>query len=225
MIQKAPLNQKILTLNQKLYVKALKNPICDIVITSGAAGSGKTKFAVDAGIDMLEAKKIRKIIITRPLAIANDQAIGFMPGGLKEKMLPWMMPIYDAINSTASTSTQVFNMTHQLEAEGKLEIIPFAFMRGRTFKNSWIICDEAQNCTSQQLLMLLTRLGTGSKMVLTGDPEQCDVPKSGFADLLYRIKESTNPDISSRISLIEMEHKDVMRHDLIPHLISLYLAK
>lgn len=209
-------NRRPLTANQRVYSNALRNRQYDVVIVSGVAGSGKTQLAVDVGVELLQQKSYRKIVVTRPIVASNDQDLGFMPGGLKDKMMPWVAPIYDAVSST-NTSVQ------KLESDNKLEIIPFAFMRGRTFKDSWIICDEAQNCNAHQILMLLTRIGENSKMIMTGDPSQCDVRSSGFYDLVNKVAQSQNPKINEKVALIHMQAEDVVRHELIPHLIDLHM--
>lgn len=216
-----------LTPNQQAYNKCLRNKQYDIVIAAGPAGTGKTKLAVEAGLDMvLKERQYKKLIVTRPVTYGRDD-IGFMPGDLKSKMSPWIAPIIDAASeSNTPFKWDVHNTNKDHPQNANMEIVPFNFMRGRTFKNAWIICDETQNCTTEQLLMLLTRIGQNSKMVITGDPFQCDISDSGFLRFLDNYSEldpktETSRLLLERVALIKFTRDDIKRHELIPHLIGL----
>jgi phosphate starvation-inducible PhoH-like protein len=203
-----------LTQNQAEYVRCLRNKKYDLVIASGPAGTGKTKLAVDVGLDLIyKEKQYKKMVVTRPVVHQRDD-IGFMPGDLKSKMTPWIMPILDA-------ASENYKLHSKLDSADQFEIVPFSFMRGRTFKNAYIICDETQNCTTEQLLMLLTRIGCNSKMVITGDPFQCDIHDSGFLRLLKNLEYRQNKEIIEKIGLIQLKTEDIKRHELIPFLIDL----
>ena len=156
------------TPTQEVYVHNLKNPGRRIVIATGPAGTGKTVFACEYGIHLFFKGVFDKIIFTRPL-VSVDEEFGFLPGTMEEKMAPWIRPIYDVLAQYISPKE-----IQLLMDEKTIEIIPLGFMRGRTFKRTWIVADEMQNSTTNQMKMLLTRIGQGSKMILTGDLQQCD---------------------------------------------------
>jgi phosphate starvation-inducible protein PhoH and related proteins len=171
-----------------------------ITILSGKAGSGKTLVACQAGLDMLFRKEVRQIIVTRPTV--SKEEIGFLPGDLREKMEPWMQPIY-------SNFYQLYNKQKidDVIKSGQVEIVPLAFMRGRTFLDSFVIVDEAQNCTNEQMEMILSRLGVRSKMVICGDTQQVDLKnkqESGFKFLLTLSKKVK--DVSSMALLTNHRH-------------------
>lgn len=202
--------------SQTKYVNTLSKINPCIVIASGPAGTGKTKLAIDAGVRSLHNKEIERIIITRPI-IPVGSDIGFLPGSMEDKMRPWLMPIYDAL-SAHYTSDQVKSLLHT----DVIQIAPITYMRGRTFDNSWIVCDEAQNCTPAELLMIMTRIGKNSKMVITGDPDQHDNLRSmtsGLSDLLARMK---NTPPTEFIETIEFTTSDIERHPVIPYVLSLF---
>jgi len=157
-----------LTSTQELYINNLKNPEKRIIIATGPAGTGKTVFACEYGLHLFFKGVFEKIIFTRPL-VSVDEEFGFLPGTMEEKMAPWVRPIYDVLVQYIPAKE-----IQQLMDEKIIEIIPLGFMRGRTFKKTWIVADEMQNSTTNQMKMLLTRIGKGSKMVLTGDLQQCD---------------------------------------------------
>ncbi len=196
------------TLKQDMYVKEIKNN--DLVFSIGSAGTGKTYLAVCYGVSELRKGNFEKIILTRP-AVEAGESLGFLPGDLKEKVDPYLRPLYDALYDMLGVE-----QTKSLIDKGVIEIAPLAYMRGRTLENSFIILDEAQNATVDQLKMFLTRLGFNSKMVVTGDISQVDLPqskKSGLkisANLLSNIK---------GISVVTFEKFDVVRHPLVAKII------
>jgi phosphate starvation-inducible PhoH-like protein len=154
--------------NQKLYLTKLYEEATSIVLAIGPAGTGKTMLAVQYGIKLFQEGKVDRIVVTRP-AVSVDEDLGFLPGDLNEKMAPWTRPIFDVLGEYYQKK-EIANMLE----EGTIEISPLAYMRGRTFKNAYIVADEMQNATVNQMKMLLTRLGEGSKMVVTGDLAQAD---------------------------------------------------
>lgn len=199
------------SINQKNYFDALNNN--DIVFGVGAAGSGKTYLAVCYALSQLKKNKIKKIIITRPVVEAGEK-LGFLPGDLKEKIDPYLIPIYDAINDIIGTE-----QTNKLLEKGIIEIAPLAYMRGRTLDNAIIILDEAQNTTENQMKMFLTRLGFNSKMIVTGDMTQIDLQnniKSGLVQVLHLLKGIKD------IKFIIFDKIDVMRHPLVSKIIARY---
>lgn len=199
------------TIGQLWYVKALAN--FDIVFGIGPAGTGKTYLAVAHAVSMLKSGVVKKIILTRP-AVEAGESLGFLPGDLKEKIDPYLQPLYDALNENLGKET-----VEKMIEKGTIEIAPLAYMRGRTLEDAYVILDEAQNTTILQLKMFLTRLGTQSKMVVTGDITQIDLPpkaKSGLIvakDILKSIKE---------ISFIKLNSNDVCRNPLVQKIIDAY---
>ena len=191
------------------------NPNTDVVIASGPAGTGKTYLAMLAAIKALKNQEIEKIILTRPAVSVDDEKHGFLPGDLNAKMEPWTRPLLDVLREYYTAK----EITHMLE-EQIIEIAPLAFCRGRSFKNSYIIVDESQNCTPNQIKMILTRIGLGSKIIITGDIEQTDRKKldNGLLDLQHRIKAKG----IDGIKLCEFDYKDVQRHYLIEHILRMY---
>ncbi len=203
---------------QKVYIDALENPQKHIVVAHGSAGSGKTKIAIDIGVKHFLQKDIDRIVITRPVVPVGSD-IGFLPGNLEQKMKPWLMPVYDAL-SNHFDSQQLDRLTKTR----CLEIAPLTYMRGRTFENCWIVCDEAQNCTPTQLLMILTRIGKNSKLIITGDPEQYDYTNAnsinGLSDLIDRLEHDSvgNDGVVS----VKFSSSDIERHHIIPYILHLY---
>jgi len=187
---------------------------CKIVLASGPAGTGKTLFSVEQGIKGFLNGKYKKIIFTRP-TVGVDENIGFLPGSLEEKMLPWMRPIYDIFHNFISQS----ELTHLIE-EQKIEISPLGFMRGRTFKNCWIVADEMQNSTISQMKMLLTRIGENTRLVITGDCEQNDlnVKKNGLKDFIEKMRGRRSDSIGS----IEFDNDDVEREPVVKEILEIY---
>ena len=199
------------TLKQKLYIDMLKKS--SIVFAVGAAGTGKTYLAVAYAVSQLKKGNIKKIIITRPVVEAGEK-LGFLPGDLKEKVDPYLIPIYDALEEFLGKES-----LGKLIEKGNVEIAPLAYMRGRTLDNAIIILDEAQNTTKSQMKMFLTRLGFNSKMIVTGDITQIDLPSRQGSGLI----EATN--ILKGIKGIDMVHfiqDDVMRHPLVSKIIERY---
>ena len=197
--------------SQYAYYKLLEKNT--IVFAMGAAGTGKTYLAVAFGVNLLKFKKVNKIIITRPIVEAGEN-LGFLPGELKEKVDPYLTPIYDALHDILGKET-----TDKYLEKGIIEIAPLAYMRGRTLSDAFVILDEAQNTTSTQMKMFLTRLGYNSKMVITGDESQIDLKpsiKSGIvvaSDILKDIED---------ITCIKFDSKDVVRHPLVSKIIHAY---
>jgi phosphate starvation-inducible PhoH-like protein len=214
------------TANQKTYVKYLGEPDTKIVLGVGAAGSGKTLFACYSAIQELRQGSIAKIIMTRPVVPVEEEEIGFLPGSLINKMDPWTRPIFDILLEFYAQK-DIDAMLHG----GVIEISPLAFMRGRTFKRSFIIADEMQNSSPNQMLMLTTRLGEGSKMVITGDLKQSDRGvDNGLADLLRKLKtyneKEGGVDRSSNrttaIKYVELESADVQRSAIVSKILDIY---
>ena len=196
---------------QKKYVRALKES--EIIISAGPAGTGKTFLAVAVALTMLLEKKIERIILSRP-AVEAGERLGFLPGDMREKVDPYLRPLYDSLYDLLD-----FEKIQKKIEVGDIEIAPLAFMRGRTLKNSFAILDEAQNATDTQIKMFLTRIGENSKIVINGDPSQIDLPNKSLSGLnkskklLGHLKE---------ISVIDFDHKDVVRHPLVSKIVKAY---
>jgi phosphate starvation-inducible PhoH-like protein len=206
------------TANQQTYVKHLNNPDTSIVLGIGPAGCGKTLFACITALDQLKRGNIEKIVLTRPIVPVEDEEIGFLPGNLINKMDPWTRPIFDIILE----HYQQHELTMMLK-NNVIEVSPLAFMRGRTFKNAFIIADEMQNSTPNQMLMLTTRIGTNSKMVVTGDLKQSDRTKgdNGLRDLMYKLRQPDN-QLLDEIKMVEMQYEDVERSQIVKTMLQLY---
>jgi phosphate starvation-inducible PhoH-like protein len=201
-------------MSQFKYLNALNDKNNKIIIATGPAGTGKTLFGTEYGLKYFCMGQFEKIIFTRP-AVSADEDLGYLPGTLEEKMTPWVRPIYDILYRFISPS----ELTNLLE-EKHIEIAPLAYMRGRTFKNTWIIADEMQNATPSQMKMLLTRLGEGSHMVITGDLDQHDRigEVNGLQDFLDKFKGKR----SSSITSIEFDKKDIEREEVIKEILDIY---
>ena len=202
---------KAKTANQKKMVEAGKK--FDIVFATGPAGTGKTYTAVALAVKALKDKEVKKIIITRP-AVEAGENLGFLPGDLKEKIDPYLRPIYDALDDMIPSEKLKFFIENRT-----IEIAPLAYMRGRTLNNAFILLDEAQNTTPMQIKMFLTRMGPLSKAFITGDKTQIDLPtkqKSGLADALHILKNITG------IGFIELDDRDVVRHKLVRDILKAY---
>lgn len=199
------------TINQKKYLSFIEK--YDVVLGIGPAGTGKTYLAVASALKALFENRVKRVIITRP-AVEAGEALGFLPGDLREKILPYLRPIYDAMYDILGHD----EATQLLEKE-VVEIAPLAYMRGRTLSNAFVILDEAQNTTPMQMLMFLTRLGESSKMVVTGDITQVDLPKSTTSGLKQAAK--VLKDVGG-IKLFFFEAKDVVRHPLVQAIIDAY---
>jgi len=199
---------------QREYLAALRER--DMVFALGPAGSGKTYLAVAMGVSLLLAGKVERIVLSRP-AVEAGERLGFLPGDLKEKIDPYLRPLYDALHDMVPAE----QIAKRME-EGDIEIAPLAFMRGRTLAHCYVILDEAQNTTPMQMRMFLTRLGEGSRMVVTGDPSQVDLPRgerSGLADAVETLGHVEG------IRFIRLSSKDVVRHDLVTRIVEAYDAK
>ncbi len=199
--------------NQESYVLKLLDETKDIVFGIGPAGTGKTLLAVQVAVKLFKEGAIDKIIVTRP-AVSVDEDLGFLPGTLEQKMAPWTRPIFDVLR-------EYFN-AREIEGmieEGIIEIAPLAYMRGRTFKNSFILADEMQNATPNQMKMLLTRLGQGSQMAVTGDLAQADRLKdNGLINFVNLLRESN----ATRIDIVNFGQGDIERHEAVKEVLRVY---
>jgi phosphate starvation-inducible protein PhoH and related proteins len=199
------------TFNQKQYIDDMGT--YDLVFGVGPAGTGKTYLAVAKAVAELKNSKVKKLILTRPVVEAGEN-LGFLPGDLKEKVDPYLVPLYDALYEMLGTET-----TKQLLEKGIIEIAPLAYMRGRTLENAFVILDEAQNTTQTQMKMFLTRLGFASKMVITGDPSQSDLPRgipSGLNQAIILLKGLED------IKIIQFDKLDVVRNPLVQRILERY---
>ena len=199
---------------QKDYVRALRES--DIIISAGPAGTGKTFLAVAVALTMLLEKKIERIILSRP-AVEAGERLGFLPGDMRDKVDPYLRPLYDSLYDLLD-----FEKIQKKIEVGDIEIAPLAFMRGRTLKNSFAILDEAQNATDTQIKMFLTRIGENSKIVINGDPSQIDLPNKSLSGL-YRSKKLLGH--LKEISVVDFNHKDVVRHPLVSKIVKAYSDK
>lgn len=199
------------TLNQKLYLKSMED--YDIVFGLGPAGTGKTYLAVLYALNRLKKNNAKKIILVRPIVEAGEK-LGFLPGDFKEKIDPYLIPIYDGLYDALGKET-----VDRMIERGIIEVAPLAYMRGRTLENAVIILDEAQNTTLSQMKMFLTRLGFHSKMIITGDVTQIDLPSKHNSGLIEAV--SLLKDIED-IKIIQFERFDVMRHPLVYKIIEKY---
>ena len=202
---------------QDAYIKQINNDDTSIVLATGPAGTGKSCIAVSAAIDLLNKGTYERIVITRP-AVTVDEEHGFLPGKIEDKLDPWVRPLYDTFYKYY-TPDEVKTMI----ANKIIDICPLAYLRGRTLENSFIIVDEAQNCSVKQMLMTLTRIGDGSKMIITGDPSQHDrgFEKSGLTDLIERLYRKNNNEIKG-IAHIQFTAEHVERHPIIKQVLDLY---
>jgi phosphate starvation-inducible PhoH-like protein len=187
-----------------------------MVFALGPAGSGKTYLAVAMGVSLLTAGKVERIVLSRP-AVEAGERLGFLPGDMREKIDPYLRPLYDALHDMLPAEL----IAKRMEA-GDIEIAPLAFMRGRTLSHCYVILDEAQNTTPMQMRMFLTRLGEGSRMIVTGDPSQTDLPggqKSGLNDAVDTLGKIDG------IRFVRLTSKDVVRHDLVTRIVEAYDAR
>jgi phosphate starvation-inducible PhoH-like protein len=209
--KKAPVLAK--TRGQIAYIQAMRD--CEVVFGIGPAGTGKTYLAMAQGLHLLREKVVQRLVLTRP-AVEAGEALGFLPGDLKEKIFPYLRPLYDAL----------YDMLEPEEAErlierGAIEIAPLAYMRGRTLKNAFIILDEAQNTTTDQMLMLLTRLGEGSRCAVTGDPSQTDLRRGTRSGLHEAVQVLHGVE---GIRFVHFLTKDVVRLPVVQRIIEAYEA-
>jgi len=199
------------TFNQRRYIKAIEEN--DIVFATGPAGTGKTYLAVVKAVSALKSQEVKRIILTRP-AVEAGESLGFLPGDLKEKVDPYLRPLYDALHDTLGVEA-----TESFIEKGIIEIAPLAYMRGRTLEDAYIILDEAQNTTDQQMKMFLTRLGFNSKMIVTGDISQVDLPRGVRSGLITCINILKGID---NIAICTFDVSDIIRHPLVQKVIDRY---
>lgn len=202
------------TLNQAHYIKCLNQN--DIVFGIGPAGTGKTYLAVLYAAALLKKQQVKRIVLVRPVVEAGEK-LGFLPGDMKEKVDPYLIPLYDALNECFGKET-----VNKMIDKGVIEIAPLAYMRGRTLDNAAVVLDEAQNSTTMQMKMFLTRLGFNSKMIITGDVTQIDLPNKNMSGLIEAI--NLLNDING-ISIVKFESSDVMRHPLVFKIVNRYNKK
>ncbi|PLT30966.1 PhoH family protein [Peribacillus deserti] len=202
---------RVKTLGQRQYISEMRKN--DLVFGIGPAGTGKTYLAVIMAVHALKNGSVKKIILTRP-AVEAGESLGFLPGDLKEKVDPYLRPLYDALHDVLGT-----DHTERMIERGTIEIAPLAYMRGRTLDDAYVILDEAQNTTGAQMKMFLTRLGFGSKMVITGDRSQIDLPKGVKSGLTTAEEILKNV---SGMSFVELEQSDIVRHPLVARIIGAY---
>ena len=200
--------------SQDKYLKMLNKKQLKIIVSTGPAGTGKTLLATENAIKFFLLGKCDKIIFTRP-SVSVDEELGFLPGNLEEKMAPWIRPIYDILYNFIHP-----NEVKELIEEKLIEIAPLGFMRGRTFKNCWIIADEMQNSTINQMKMLLTRIGENTKLIITGDLEQNDIHGeiNGLDDFLNKFKGRRSESIGS----VEFERDDIEREEVVKEVLEIY---
>lgn len=207
------------SVNQQLYVNALNNNENKMIIVTGPAGTGKTLFACKRGIEYLLSGELKKMVITRPL-VTVEEDLGFLPGNIVKKMDPWTRPVFDIFLEYYSK-----NELEKMIFENVIEISPLAFMRGRTFKDTFIIADEMQNSSPAQMQMLTTRVGEGSRLVITGDLKQTDrMDDNGLKDIVNRmdIYYKKNYGVNKLIQLITLDNADVRRSKLVKQVIDMY---
>jgi phosphate starvation-inducible protein PhoH and related proteins len=208
-LRKRPVRAR--TAAQNAYIYALKR--YPLVLGSGPAGTGKTFLAVAQAIQMFERKEVDRIILSRP-AVEAGERLGFLPGDMREKVDPYLRPIYDALFDLMDA-----RIVERAMQSGEIEIAPLAFMRGRTLSNAAVILDEAQNTTSMQMKMFLTRLGENSRMIVTGDPSQVDLPSgqtSGLAEAVHLLEGVEG------VGHVAFTHEDVIRHELVARIVAAY---
>lgn len=201
------------SVNQRRYLDAIER--CDIVFGVGPAGTGKTYLAMAQAVSYLTAKKVSRIILARP-AVEAGEKLGFLPGDLQEKVNPYLRPLYDALYDMLDTEK-----AGRLLERGTIEVAPLAFMRGRTLNDAFVILDEAQNTTSEQMKMFLTRLGFGSKAVVTGDITQIDLPSGRTSGLVEAINVVRRVE---GIGFVHFDDRDVVRHKLVQEIVKAYDA-
>ena len=206
------------TENQKRYVELLNDKNTSLIVALGPAGCGKTLLACVNAIEMLQKGEIQKIILTRPMITVEDEEVGFLPGNLVAKMDPWTKPMFDIFSEYYSMQ-DIIGMIHS----GKIEVCPLAYMRGRTFHKSFIIADEMQNSSPTQILMLSTRLGEKSKMVIMGDLQQSDSKNrvNGLSDFLDKYDKRVEHEIDG-IGLVKLQSEDILRSSIVSQILKLY---
>jgi len=206
---------------QQQYVNAMNKNQSNIVVAVGPSGTGKTLLAIQIGVQKLMQRQVAKIILTRP-TVSVEEDIGFLPGKIEDKMLPWLRPIFDVLHKHFSKDA-----IQKMISDNVIEMCPLSLMRGRTFENSWIICDEAQNTTTNQMKMVLTRLGKNSKLVIIGDTEQQDgkFAHNGLTDIVQRLESQCETAKTNGIHIIKFSQSEVQRHQVVKYLLDLYEKK
>jgi len=199
------------TINQRLYLDAIERD--DIVFGIGPAGTGKTYLAMAQAVAYLTSKRVRRVVLARP-AVEAGEKLGFLPGDLQEKVNPYLRPLYDALYDMLDS-----DHVERLLERGVIEVAPIAFMRGRTLNDAFVILDEAQNTTTEQMKMFLTRLGFGSKAVVTGDITQIDLPRGSTSGLVQAVK--ILKDVEG-MSVVYFNDRDVVRHPLVQRIVKAY---
>lgn len=203
------------TPRQQRYVQAMRDEAKALVFGVGPAGTGKTFLAVTAAVEAMRNGLVDRIVVTRP-AVEAGERLGFLPGALEEKIDPYLQPVWDAFRSQLRDEE-----LKTRREQNKIEVAPIAFMRGRTLTNAFVIVDEAQNATIQQMKMILTRLGQGSRMVVTGDPSQIDLPNSGQSGLHHALSILAG---LPAVEVVRFSAQDVMRHSLVAAIVDAYDA-
>ena len=199
------------TVNQLLLVNDYKTN--DLIIAEGPAGTGKTYTSIALAVRALKEREVKKIVLTRP-AVEAGERLGFLPGDMKEKLDPYLQPLYDALHDMLP-----FKKLETWLEDGTVQIAPLAFMRGRTLENAFVILDEAQNATISQLKMFLTRMGVSSKFIMTGDTTQIDLPRKNESGLLQAMRILSNIE---GISIIKFDERDIIRHKLVKRIVRAY---
>jgi phosphate starvation-inducible PhoH-like protein len=204
-------------LHQEQYVRVLGQPAKKIVVVSGPAGTGKTLFATEYGVKNFLLGTYDRLVFTRP-SVSVDEDLGYLPGTLEEKMAPWVRPIYDVLYQFVNPKD-----VQQYMENKAIEIAPLGYMRGRTFKNTWIVADEMQNSTIAQMKMLLTRLGENSRLIITGDLDQHDRIEgiNGLEDFLNKFRGKRSPSITQ----FEFEKMDIQREDVVREVLDIYAGE
>ena len=203
--------------NQQLYVDTLNKPTNKLLFVVGPAGTGKTMFACLKAAELLKSGEIKKVVVTRPI-VTVDEELGFLPGNIAKKMDPWTRPLFDLFLEYY-TKSELDNLINS----NVLEISPLAYMRGRTFKHAFIIADEMQNSSPSQMKMLTTRIGTNSRMVITGDLEQSDrTTDNGLKDILTKFNNYKSNYADNLIKIVEMKNSDIERSEIVRKIIDIY---
>jgi phosphate starvation-inducible protein PhoH and related proteins len=206
-----------MSMNKPVYTKVLNDKTIPLVICTGPAGTGKTMEACKSGMYHLKAKHFEKLLVTRP-SVSVDESLGYLPGSIDNKMNPWMIPIYDYMEEFCNRAELGKYMKEEV-----IEIAPLGFIRGRTFHNTIVIADEMQNATHNQMMNLLTRIGENSKIIITGDLNQCDLPNitNGLEQFLHYLQKYEG-DCTSTIEHIQLDNDDIMRSEFTKLIINIY---
>ncbi len=199
------------TLGQRAYVEAVRKH--ELTLAVGPAGTGKTYLAMAMAVVALKAKEVERIVLTRP-AVEAGEKLGFLPGDMTQKVDPYLRPLYDALHELMGADSY-----QRLAERGTVEVAPLAFMRGRTLSDAFIILDEAQNATSEQMKMFLTRLGANSRCIVTGDVSQTDLPKDKKSGLVEAVNVLRNVE---GVAIVELTARDVVRHELVQRIVQAY---